>query len=961
MKPTFTLLSTLLFTMLIVSPLRGSTGCYNDYIAPVAICDAHTVVALSNNGTAKLYAVDIDDGSYDNCHIHSYEARRMTQGWCPPWVADDTQFRPYVEFCCEDVGQTIWVVLRVTDEHGNYNECMAEVTVQDNTSPHMICPPNITVSCGFWFSPDALHNPYNRTFGTVAVNGADRLPIYINDPGNSYYSQPHYWGIDGTVGGGYCGGNNNVWITIPEVIDYRNSCGVGIIKRKFYVETNYWSDWCYQTITVKDFTSNNYYINWPHDYVADACQYTPDDVDPEDLPAPYNKPSINGGSQGGCGLIGYAHDDLVFTFSDGACKKILREWTVIDWCKYQPNNPWSPGLWKHTQVIKLMNNVAPVFVDGCHDIEVDGYLPNCKGRYYEQPKVYDDCTTNEHLEWDYKIDLWADGSYNISKEGNGQPTVDEVLPYGWHKILWNVSDACGNYKSCSYKVHVKDAKPPTPICYYGLSTVVMPVGGMVTIWAKDFNASSYDNCTPEYKLRYSFSSNPFETSRTFTCDDLGTVPIQIWVHDEFGNADYCTTFIKINDNEDACSGMNQVQGLVTTFTDVAVPQTSAAMYKIMPDLSLDQDDLTATSDATGHFLLGFGTTAYDRMIMLSREGKALEGISTLDLINLQAHLSGETPLTEAHQLYAADLDGNGRVGANDLLLLKKALLGGFKLNSYQGDLSWVFFGDPCDPNSPLDLLDQVCHNGVEVDHEGTFPMVTSFKALKMGDINADMVNMAFNLTPRTSSSLPIAVRYDQNNHSIEFISTRTEDMYGLQFSVNILNTKVSEGALPVQTAHLGKDVDGYTNISWGQTTPVKVNEGEVLFTLDNDSEDFELADLMVRAEESLYPEAYTRELDNEMIELIPYVEYRAQAAFETRLSPNPFTDYTTLEVLIPTGEEFYVSVFNMNGQEVFNRKYASETPRAEIIIGNQVAAVPGVYYYKVTSALGELSGKFIRQ
>jgi hypothetical protein len=145
------------------------------------------VVALNNYGTAKLYATDIDDGSYDNCGIVEYKARRMNPGWCPPGVADDTQFRPYVEFCCEDVGQTIWVVMRVVDAKGNYNECMAEVEVQDNTSPHLICPPNITVSCSFWFGPDALNNPYNRTFGTIAVNGAPRLPIIINDPGNTWF------------------------------------------------------------------------------------------------------------------------------------------------------------------------------------------------------------------------------------------------------------------------------------------------------------------------------------------------------------------------------------------------------------------------------------------------------------------------------------------------------------------------------------------------------------------------------------------------------------------------------------------------------------------------------------------------------------------------------------------------------------------------------------------------------
>ncbi len=960
MKPSITLFLSLLFTCFISNDLRSEVDCYHDYVAPVAICDAHTVVALSNTGTAKLYATDIDDGSYDNCHLASYQARRMTQGWCPPGVADDTQFRPYVEFCCEDVGHTIWVVLRVTDAHGNYNECMAEVTVQDNSYPGLWCPPNITVSCGFWFSPDALNNPYNRTFGTVAVNGAQRLPIIINDPGNPNYGQPHNWGLDGYAGSGVCGGGN-VWISIPEVIDYRNSCGVGIIKRKFFIEVGNWSDWCYQTITVKDFTSSDYYIHWPYDYTADACQYGPEDVDPEDLPHPYDKPSFSDGGNSSCGLIGYAHEDLVFTFSDGACKKILREWTVIDWCKYQPNNPWSPGIWTHTQVIKLMNNVAPTFVYGCQDVEVPGYEANCTGRFYQQPLVQDDCTPVDAFKWDYKIDLWNDGSYDISYEGVGQPTVDKILPYGWHKILWNVSDACGNYRTCSYKVHVQDKKAPTPICYYGLSSVVMPIGGMVTIWAKDFNASSYDNCTPAYKLKYSFSENPWESSRTFTCDDLGTVPVQIWVHDEYGNKDYCTTFIKINDNEDACAGMNEVQGFVSSFTNIPIPKSAAEMYKIMPDQSLEDEDMVSSSDATGHFRLGFGTTQYDRMIMLSREGKKLEGISTLDLITLQRHLNGTEPITEPHKLYAADLDGNGRVGANDLLLLKKAILGGFKLNNYPGNLSWVFFGDPCNPDESLDLLIGECHNGVEIDHTGVFPVIASFKALKMGDVNADMVNMGFMLTPRTTSRVDISVREDETSHSMQFIATADAQVYGFQMSVEGQLATIIGGVLPLDDSHMANDKDGYSNISWGVNTPVTVKAGDVLFTLENLPEGIGFEQLLVNDEDALYPEIYTQSLDNERINLISWRDGLEDVGFETKLAPNPFTTSTQLKVIIPAGEEFQVSLYDMKGTELFNRKYIAYTNEADVVIGQDIISMPGVYYYRVTSGIGELSGKFVRQ
>ena len=124
----------------------------------------------------------------------------MVPGYCPPGVADDTHFRPYVEFCCEDVGQSIWVVMRVVDDHGLYNECMAEVIVQDNTAPHIVCPPNITISCNFHFNDDWLYNPYNHTFGTCNAGGSGCSPIIINDPGNTSCNQPFNWGCDGYAG-----------------------------------------------------------------------------------------------------------------------------------------------------------------------------------------------------------------------------------------------------------------------------------------------------------------------------------------------------------------------------------------------------------------------------------------------------------------------------------------------------------------------------------------------------------------------------------------------------------------------------------------------------------------------------------------------------------------------------------------------------------------------------------------
>ncbi|GAB1398330.1 hypothetical protein MASR1M65_31100 [Saprospiraceae bacterium] len=83
----------------------------------------------------------------------------------------------------------------------------------------------------------------------------------------------------------------------------------------------------------------------------------------------------------------------------------------------------------------------------------------------------------------------------------------------------------------------------------------MPSTPPVTIWAKDFISKVLDDCTPQSKIIYKIAKSPSgnqgppaDSSITFTCDDLGKQAVDIWVGDEAGNWDYCTTFIDVQDN-----------------------------------------------------------------------------------------------------------------------------------------------------------------------------------------------------------------------------------------------------------------------------------------------------------------------------------------------------------------------------------------------------------------------------
>lgn len=942
--------------------------CQYDNYPPIAICDHHTVVSLGADGVAEVYAQTIDDGSYDNCGIALYEIRRMSQGWCPSWVDDDTYFGPKTGFCCEDVGTLQWVVLRVTDTNGNSNTCMAEVTVQSNLYPNFECPPNIEISCDFWYSESDLYNVGSHTFGTIVPAGETQQPIVIYDPGNPTKPQPYTWGYDGSAscGGGCNGGwgGQMPWISV-EVHDYRNSCGIGVIQRKFLIECNGWTDWCTQTITVKDFNYGGAGINWPDNYNVTDCGANLDLYDPNLLPAPYGKPVVSSG--GSCSLIGIAYKDLVFTFVDGVCYKILREWTVIDWCTYNPDYPWSGGIWKHTQIIKINNQNGPVIND-CVDVVVEGQESTCAGRFTKSYDVNDDCTPVNKLKYDYKIDLHSNGSYDISHVGNGHPTVDKVLPLGWHKILLYVEDQCGNTTTCSHNIHVVDKKKPTPVCINGLSSVVMPIGGMVTIWAKDFDVSSEDNCTPPSLLKFSFSSNVNERSRVFDCDDVGVVPVQIWVTDQYNNQQYCSTFIQIDDNEGACVGTNPIQGRVSSFDGVSIPDAAVDLYKIMPDASLESDRTTQMTDELGNYTTGFGTTSYDRQLMVTRDGNPLAGLSTLDLVYLQRHILGLEELTKPEQYKAADLDGSGRVGVMDLMLLRNALLGGV---TDEIDLGWYFYDQTCTWDQPADILDGGCQDGYTIDQNSAFPMPVDFNAVKMGDINQDLTNTAWLIETRSAPAHQIVLQtQDTRPGEIQFVSKETMNSFGFQFSIPLpaAGFSLEDGLTSVNGQSMRIDEENeLIHISIAKKEAAEWLAGEALFAMTMDQEDLDqyLDQWSTDHAEGLVAEIYDEEKNAIDVEISIDQNITPQNEQNdlhiVTITPNPMTDFSLLQIDHPFGTESgLIEIYNEIGSLVYRSEIDVHTGQNRYALAPADLGASGVYYYSVTVGENLSTGKLIK-
>ncbi|MBK9632640.1 MAG: hypothetical protein IPO62_16565 [Saprospiraceae bacterium] len=72
------------------------------------------------------------------------------------------------------------------------------------------------------------------------------------------------------------------------------------------------------------------------------------------------RPQIINNADDNCALLSIEYRDEVFTIEPDACLKVLRTWTIIDWCQYDPFIDPDNGRWERLQVIKVRDQDRPV-------------------------------------------------------------------------------------------------------------------------------------------------------------------------------------------------------------------------------------------------------------------------------------------------------------------------------------------------------------------------------------------------------------------------------------------------------------------------------------------------------------------------------------------------------------------------------------------------------------------------
>jgi hypothetical protein len=305
--------------------------------------------------------------------------------------------KEYVKFCCDDIGDQ-QVALVVKDESGNVSHTWSNVNVEDKSSNGWVCRAD-EVEC----TEVVLFEPAAPTYGGIicdiyAVREIAREADVTCGEGIIFITWGAYDSTDELV---------STTICEYEVKGEKSFNPLTIKWPKHYDDTEF------QGLRRECEVLYDQY-NDPILYAGEAIYYINEYIDQVKMGDVFE--CTEDGSTGepvwcetDCSLIGksYKDEELV---ADDACKKIIRHWTVIDWCTWDPNNndyvpddandisdrfvavddKWlGSGEWNNHQIFELSNtSVGSVEYKAC--VQCEKSSGNSDDVYFRYAEVDED-------------------------------------------------------------------------------------------------------------------------------------------------------------------------------------------------------------------------------------------------------------------------------------------------------------------------------------------------------------------------------------------------------------------------------------------------------------------------------------------------------------------------------------------------------------------------------------------
>lgn len=942
----------------------------------------------------------------------------------------DTDNGEYVKFCCEDIpdGETYGlhdVEMRVWDDGNmngiygdnliingmkdNYNSTWVTVRVENKLAPILICPPDITLSCDTDIQ-ESFDGKTNIADVDLTLTGYPEAKELCSNASVTYKDE---------------------WVG-----DHDDVCRYGTIRRTFEISRGGILVKCQQLITLTSVTGP-FSVSFPQNGGTSSwerCSLGEDDAN--DLPI---KPIV---SAGPCDLIGENIKIDTFVNENGACKKWRVTFSYINWCTHEELGPYY-------HYYLFTDDIAPKI--SCADQEFDANPspanPNgeCSGDVMLMVSGRDSlvCAAESWLKWQGFIDLWADGttdriatSYTNQSYKGIWVLVNRFLSTGstnpeWtkltllypnitladqvyltyvapspasdskitlpkftlfeeniqHKVLWKVTDGCGNVDQCSSTFIVKDNKPPTPYCVSIASALMDSNQPMVELWASDFNKASFDNCTPTSQLYYTFdgahpvlsninnihyytglgqtaTANQYITGQAYKWDpksrsgakiftNTGEIPVIVSVWDANWNTDYCTVTLQIALKGNGFAIRGNVSTEMGTFVDSVGINISTQIIEY-PKRTLTNLD--------GNYEFLDQPQGFDFTLTPDKDGDHRNGVSTIDLVMIQRHILGVEPLPSLYKMIAADANNDGKISVSDLSELRKLILG---INSKLPNNSCYRLpvkNQTLVPDNPW-----LFEESIDISDLSSNVLDNDFVIVKVGDVNNNAVYNAKSDHTESRTSKEIQLYIDGEilckkgeTIKVPFYASNAFDVYGFQWSMKTEGLKlidIQSDQIQVSRDNIGNPQHELLTLSYASGQKLELADKQVLFTMEfYVTSDGQLSDKVGINSDFTANEAYFgSDLNIGYATLSNLNEVNLKVDFLIQQNiPNPFTKETRVECILPDNGIATFVITDVNGRICYQNEFEGKKGINTILIeSSHLNNEAGVFNYRLTQ--GEFS------
>jgi len=448
----------------------------------------------------------------------------------------------------------------------------------------------------------------------------------------------------------------------------------------------------------------------------------------------------------------------------------------------------------------------------------------------------------------------------------------------------------------------------------------------------------------------------------FTCGDLGIREVflsGVTASDEFFS---CAVNVWVYDSVQLCGTEiitpRAIGGRIVTEKNKGVPNIAIG-------LSSDTLNYFRGSNEDGRFFFeNFELDNYGLAPDNPFENNVRNGVSTLDILNLQKYILGLKKFDSPYKVIAADLNSSGEITAYDMLLLRQLILS--VIDEFPNTPSWKFVDAAYVFDEEIDPLHQAIPYAIPLDMTRLGPQLDNrFIAIKIGDLNNSVsFDSSFKnrLNNKTASSI-----FTLNNEKLDkgktvempFILSRNLIMEGMQFvlkydesKLNFLdissNFTISEDNYSIK--------DGLISFSWNSVEAVQFEAGNIPLSFTFAAKETGELVEAINLSNAIAPEIYTANAT-----LIPFaIDWVIPTTTTTFQAfdnyPNPFSTNTTIPFYLPQNSIVAIQIFDAKGQVVFREEQAYDAGSQNYQLEKRLAQ-SGLYFYRLESTFGTASGR----